>query len=269
MRVFEESLSKDIVHINSIDEIARDKNNIIFLGNSLTRHGIDKNQIRKLFSNRMHVGYIYPDDTSIIEWYYIFKSYFIDNNNVPDNIVICFAIDQLKSSDIEFEEIQRISKYVPLNRSGFVIDRENLSLAETIDFYLCKSLNIYANRERLSKRVLNILPKYRQLIRSINNNIPNQKIEREDSDYSHFTDMIQLADSVGCNILFCAMPIPKNYSINDEIISTLKMSKYCKLYDFRDSNIFSDIHFLDGYHLNEFGATIFTTHLIDSLQMAN
>ena len=30
-----------------------------------------------------------------------------------------------------------------------------------------------------------------------------------------------------------------------------------------------DIHFLDGYHLNEFGATIFTTHLIDSLQMAN
>ena len=59
------------------------------------------------------------------------------------------------------------------------------------------------------------------------------------------------------------------YSIKDEIISTIKMSKYCKLYDFRDSNISSDFHFLDGYHLNESGASIFTINLIDNLQLAN
>ena len=88
MCLFEESLSKDIAHINSIDEIAGSRNDIIFLGNSLTRHGIDKNQIRKSLSNSSHIGYIYPDDTSIIEWYYIFKSYFVDKNNVPNDIVI-------------------------------------------------------------------------------------------------------------------------------------------------------------------------------------
>ena len=123
MCLFEESLSNDIAHINSIDEIAGSRNDIIFLGNSLTRHGIDKNQIRKSLSNNSHIGYIYPDDTSIIEWYYIFKSYFVDKNNVPNDIVILFATDQLRSSEIEFEEIQRISKYVPLFRSGFVLNR--------------------------------------------------------------------------------------------------------------------------------------------------
>ena len=66
MCLFEESLSNDIAHINSIDEIAGSRNDIIFLGNSLTRHGIDKNQIRKSLSNNSHIGYIYPDDTSIL-----------------------------------------------------------------------------------------------------------------------------------------------------------------------------------------------------------
>ena len=269
MCLFEESLSKDIAHINSINEIAEDRNDIIFLGNSLTRHGIDKNQIRKSLSNSSHIGYIYPDDTSIIEWYYIFKSYFVDKNNVPNDIVILFANDQLRSSEIEFEEIQRISKYVPLFRSGFVLNREDLSLSEVIDFYLCKAFSTYANRERLSKRVLDLLPKYRQLIRSINNNLPSQQKAIEDADYSHFSDIIQLADSVGCKIWFCAMPVQKRYMIKDEIISIIMNSKYSRLYDLRDPDKYGDIHFLDGYHLNQYGSTIFTTNIIDNLQLAN
>ena len=269
MCMFEESLSKDIAHINSIDEIAGDRNSIIFLGNSLTRHGIDKNQISNSLFNSSNIGYIYPDDTSIIEWYYIFKSYFLDKNNLPNNIVIPFAIDHLESSEIEFEEIQRISKYVPLLRSGFVLNREDLSLSEVIDFYLCKALSIYANRERISKRILDLLPKYRQLIRSLNNNIPNQQKALEDANYSHLSDIIQLADSAGCKIWFFAMPVQKSYMIKDEIISIIKKSKYSRLYDLRNYDKYGDIHFLDGYHLNHYGATIFTKDLIGNLRLAN
>ena len=49
---------------------------------------------RKSLSNRMHVGYIYPDDTSIIEWYYIFRSYFIDNNNDIEDFLDIFYSDE-------------------------------------------------------------------------------------------------------------------------------------------------------------------------------
>ena len=46
-------------------------------------------------------------------------------------------------------------------------------------------------------------------------------------------------------------------------------SKYSRLYDLRDPDKYGDIHFLDGYHLNQYGSTIFTTNLIDNLQLAN
>ena len=57
--------------------------------------------------------------------------------------------------------------------------------------------------------------------------------------------------------------------IKDEIISIIKKSKYSRLYDLRDPNKYGDIHFFDGYHLNQYGSTIFTTNLIDNLQLAN
>ena len=63
-----------------------------------------------------------------------------------------------------------------------------------------------------------------------------------------------------------AGPIERSYRLLPQIIQP---RKYCKLYDLRDSNISSDIHFLDGYHLNESGASIFTINLIDNLQLAN
>ena len=148
-------------------------------------------------------------------------------------------------------------------------DRKCLSLSDGIDFYLCKALSIYANRGKISKRVLDLLPKYRQLTRSLNNNIPYQQKALEDANYSHLSDIIQLADSVGCKIWFCAMPVQKSYVIKDEIISIIKKSKYSRLYDLRNYDKYGDIHFLDGYHLNQYGATIFTTDLIENLRLAN
>ena len=113
------------------------------IGNSLTREGIDSQLIKRGIDNRKTskkaIGYIYPDDTSIIEWYYIFTSYYAQLKIYPKYIFVIFAEDQLVSREIQFEEIQRISKYTQFKSLFDVIRNEGLSLSQSIDLYLSKN----------------------------------------------------------------------------------------------------------------------------------
>ena len=98
-------------------QFIKQNTDILIIGNSLTREGINESILKEmLIPNQIEIGkvsIIYLDDTSIIEWYYIFKSYFYDNGNYPRKLILNFALDQLSSQELEFEELSRISSYVP------------------------------------------------------------------------------------------------------------------------------------------------------------
>ena len=270
LALFENSISIDISHTNSIKTIISKKNDIIIIGNSLTREGINKDYFREklitVTNSDLKIGYIYPDDTSIIEWYYILKSSFDEYQNTPNHLMINFAKDQLRTPIIEFEEIQRIANYLRFDQLKYFIIKEDFSFSEIIDVYLSKTFRIFRHKERIAKRVLDIIPGYRQTIRKLNQSIkPNSELGLN-LPYKHLIDITKLVDSLGINTTFFAMPLPNEYQINERVKSIINQSAQCNLINMQDDSLYIDKYFDDGYHLNHKGSNIFTKYLVKEIK---
>ena len=267
---YEDELSKDLAHINSFESISSNNNNILVIGNSLTREGIDGQLIKHSIDDRIisnkEIGYIYPDDTSIIEWYYILTSYHAQSRIYPINIFVIFAKDQLVSAKMQFEEIQRISRYVEFQDLFNIIINERLSLSQSIDLYLSKVFRFYSNKERINKRILDIMPNYRTTFRKLNQKLKPKEIKKEDEkNYYHLNRLISLIDSLKIQTKFIAIPIFKSYNIDPKLKRIINNSKYCELVNFQNIKKFTENDFLDGYHLNQNGARKFTDEFLEYL----
>lgn len=267
---YEDKLSKDLAHINSFERISSNNNNILVIGNSLTREGIDSQLIKRGIDNRKTskkaIGYIYPDDTSIIEWYYIFTSYYTQLKIYPKYIFVIFAEDQLVSREIQFEEIQRISKYTQFKSLFDVIRNEGLSLSQSIDLYLSKIFRFYSNRERINKRILDIIPNYRTTFRKLNYELKPKKIKTEDKkEYYHLNRLISLINVLKIQTKFIAIPISKSYDIDQRLSRIINNSQYCELVNFQNTKKFTENDFFDGYHLNQDGAIKFSNQFLEYL----
>ena len=243
---------------------------MIIIGNSLTRNGINETMLEKnLKTNETKykkAGIIYLDDTSIIEWYYVFKSYFYENGILPKKLIINFALNQLSTPELEFEELSRISSYVPFKQLYKTCKQENLDSSQILDIYLTKIFRIFSHRQRISKRVLDLLPNYRSAIRKLNNyNKHEKKYFKDNPDYKHLNKIIEMVEIAGIELTFCAMPLPENYTIDKKIISIIKGSDNCTIIGFNTDNYFTDFHFDDGYHLNLQGAQLFTESFAEIL----
>ncbi|MBG66149.1 MAG: hypothetical protein CMP73_05785 [Flavobacteriales bacterium] len=266
----EDFLSKDIQHLKSIDNITKENNEMIIIGNSLTRKGINETLlIKNLKTNKTNykkAGIIYLDDTSIIEWYYVFKSYFYENDIIPKKLIINFALNQLRTPELEFEELSRIASYVPIKKLYATCEQETLNFSQKIDLYLAKFFRIFCHRERISKRVLDLIPNYRSTIRKLNvYNKPKKKYFKNNHDYRHLDKIIEMVEIAGIELIFCAMPLPESYTIDKKIISIIKGSDNCTIIGFNEDNYFTDYHFVDGYHLNPEGAQLFTESFADMI----
>src|SRR6185503_9022215 len=86
-------LSGDVVHLSKLPEIAQSireatGGKILFLGNSLTREGVSLPVIREQFAGGPLGGVtwqkVHPDDTNIIDWYYLYKNSFVRTGSAPD-----------------------------------------------------------------------------------------------------------------------------------------------------------------------------------------
>jgi len=265
--IYEDSLSKDIAHINSVHKSIPEKD-IIIIGNSLTREGVDKaivnRHVSKLNLKGIEIGYLYPDDTSIIEWYYIVKSLINKKESSPKSVIINFASNHLATENFEFEEIQRISYWIPFEQLYSVALDEQFTFSEIFQLYMSKWFRLYRYKERLGKRVLDILPYYRATMRTLNKTIQKYDSNQQShSRYKHLNQLVELSTAKNIEIIFCAMPLPTKYELSDKVLSIISESKLCRLYDLQNMGEYSKSDFKDSYHLNKFGAAKFTIQYIN------
>src|SRR5690606_4250107 len=84
VRVIEPRLSLDIRHIQAIPDIVSDVHesagpSVVFFGNSLTRAGVDLGVMASGLApagvERGGVAAVYPDDTTILDWIYVYEHY--------------------------------------------------------------------------------------------------------------------------------------------------------------------------------------------------
>jgi hypothetical protein len=266
--VFEENLSLDVLHINSFIENKNSTYDAIILGNSLTREGIDtlllSTNLTSKIGNDRKIAYVYPDDTSIIEWFYFIKYQLLSNQDLPKRIFINFASNQLVSERCEFEEIQRISTYAPFSELRSITLDEEFTLSESLDLFLSKLFRTYLHRERIAKRTLDVFPHYRSTIRKMNDSDYKLSVEtKKHYSYKHLSKVIELADKSGVELIFCAFPLPYEYPIVEDVKSIISNSNLCRIVNLQDSGMFTNHDFSDGYHLNKVGAKKLTMKLIN------
>ena len=104
MRAAGDRLSIDIAHIRSADEIAdrvgAASQSVLFLGNSLTRDGVDVPLATEHLGGAFTVEAYHPDGSSVNEWSYAYRKYFIESGKAPDYLIVGAGRSHLFDSEL-------------------------------------------------------------------------------------------------------------------------------------------------------------------------
>lgn len=276
IRSLETFLSNDLRNIRQIPTVAKNlsdrrKLRILFVGNSLTRHGVNAAVVEKELDaqaeNALHVERVYPDDTNIAEWYYLFKHYFVDAGSLPDVLIVGFANSQLHD-DQPIHRTRLAHYFTGLRDVPEVFAEDVPDVDGRVEFLLSGLLSSYANRDRVGLRLLaGVIPYYRDSTRTINQTLEigkGQKDEAADPTFHRLERLLRLAEGRGVKVVLVAMPQPNVYSLSPQIERAVNAANSI----FIDARVIEGLgreHYLDEMHLNRGGSTLFSRFLAQHL----
>ncbi len=283
MRSVEESLSLDVRHIREIPAIAekmtkRPGTRVLFMGNSLTRCGIDE----KVFTHEtkasglhpLSLATVYPDASSILIWHYVLKNFFINSEKKPDVLVINFAVKHLQDGQ-PFNVPAMGSFYTGLRDTPEVFAKDISNFGDRTEFLLSSGLCSFANRARVSPRVLDfVAPHYRTSMERINMTIAVKALREKESaapTYQRLSRLLQMAADHKIHVIIVAMPVSTDYLMDPQVKTTVEKAGMTFL-DARVVDGLSPKLFPDGYHMGPEAAAIYSKHLahllLESLRTA-
>jgi Na+-translocating ferredoxin:NAD+ oxidoreductase RnfA subunit len=257
---------KQIYEIPSIaTELAKKNNAILFLGNSLLGNALDLTEFDKQANLNMSSYKVVPDGTSLWDWSCIIKNNFINKEQLPKVVVIGYAWEQVKP--------------VPSRLGGFfcsIRDLPNLtslgmnSSSDVLDFLFSKVFRLYAMRETLRKRILDILiPDYRVQTQNINTernqNKPLKYKKNIPENYQLLNAYLKMLVTNNIKPVIVAMPVMQHYELDKEFFKAVTHNGGIVL-DYRELDGIENSMFRDPIHLNEQGNKVFTYHLAADLK---
>lgn len=267
----EPRLSLDVQHIRMIPAIVRDiettqRPSVLFIGNSLTRHGIVPGLIRSAWSQhdlpRAKLSLIYPDSTTLSDWFYLYRRFVEPARSRPRVIVICFASNQL--ADSEPVQPERLgSQFAGLPFAAEAFSHDVLSLSDRVRYLLGAVSRVWADRERVQTRVLALIPGYEALAQALNQAAGARQAapsSGEPARYARLARFIARVKQDGTDIVFVATPLPRRFPLPEALRRTIRDGG-AELIDLQGTEPADPVDFLDGYHLSPVGAERFSLAL--------
>ncbi len=266
-------LSKDISHLRSFDRIAgelaagpEDDLRILFLGNSLSRYGVNQDLFVELVGQDtgqpLRAAKVNPDNTALADWYYAYQSYFDKPGRVPDVVVIGFEGGHLR--DAPSHHPDRLAYYYCRGRQPAELGQFDLkTFEERAYFTLCGLSAAFANRDRIQRRVLDmVIPSYRSGMDELNLRMAadaEQNVEREPS-YERLLKFVAMAEQDRVQIILAAMPVPEHYEFDQALLDVVH-STSAELIDCREVPGIEMGMFFDGLHMDEDASRLYTAAL--------
>ncbi|MEZ5354634.1 MAG: hypothetical protein R2762_18530 [Bryobacteraceae bacterium] len=276
LRSREASLSLDIQHIRRIPAIVNELQasgspNVLFLGNSLTRHGVQADTVaeslRTAGAEPTHVYEIYPDDTTLTDWHYLYRRYLVERGVHPDVLVVGFVLAQME--DTQALHAERVGRYFSdLSAAPEMFREDFVSAGDRVGFLLARVSSLYANRERLRDRALHaLIPGYAQTAQEVNfsaKRAAEAKAVRlgpkPAPTYKKLRRFLRMTQESGARTVVVAMPQPEPYEVSPGMVSAVE-STGARFLDMRSLPGISDEDYLDGFHLAPTGARVYSEHL--------
>lgn len=281
VRAIEERLSVDVEHIHQVARIAGDladereasgARTVMFLGNSLTRRGLDvgvlESELGTFGLENVAVAAVYPDDTSVLDWLYLYESE-IAPAGVPDVVVVGFGIWHLEDRVPSRAQTYRLGRHFTAWSLLPDLFRDDVTvLADRANVLLAKVSATFANRERIARRVLSFLPHYQESARVINE---QQRVDVGSRDaaaprsYDRLARFIRSVEDSGAELVLVAMPILEEFPFDPQIEEVARTNG-ATLVDARDVPGLGAEHFEDLIHLDPHtGALLYSEHVAELL----
>jgi hypothetical protein len=271
MRFAAARLSLDLQHIAGIPGVAeairRDSSRtVLFLGNSLTRRGLDLRVIGPTLGKGIHAYAVYPDDTTILDWHYTLERFFVDAGAAPDVVVVGYASFHLDDSAPCHPE--RIAQYAGLRYAGELFANDLRSTGARANYLLSSVSMAFAEGGRLRLMVLDhLIPGYRAAAQWLNSAALGELERNTGSSLERLKRFLALCRAARIAPVFVAMPVPGSYPLDPRIPATIAAGGG-RLIDLRETPGIDDSCYLDGHHLNPRGAVLYSTALAPRLHAA-
>ncbi len=273
IRIGGESLSKDIAHLRSFPRIAQEMAEfdadqgvrILFLGNSLTRHGVDQNAFAEVAEQDFGIAVqsvkMNPDNTDLADWFYAYRTFFSKPGINPDVLIIGFEGVHLR--DAPSRHPDRLAQYYCTWSDWPDLCKYDLKTFEDrIYFILCRFSAAFGNRDRIQKRVLDkLIPDYRTGMDELNQRRnQNNKKKQVVAEYEKLKELISIADQQGTKIILAAMPVPEEYEFDPGFLEVVNSSSAI-LIDCRKVEEITLPMFFDGLHMDKQAAKLYSSEL--------
>lgn len=271
IRFSEPWLSLDVKHIQQIPAISQSLvagkgERILFIGNSQVRAGIDPSVIEQELKARgvapVHIERVFPDATSLPDWYRAFKHYFIGPARLPEVLVLCFSDIALQDNgDINPTRLGHY--YSSAGEIPEILNQDVREFESRAELVLASLSFSFANRIRVRTRALNlIVPNYPDTAQRINRDMKSEKHAgaNPQTSYTRLSRLIALAKEQGVRVIVVAMPQQKMYSLDPQIRATVEGMGMSFL-DCRKVDGIGPTSFADEIHLAGAGALTYSRFL--------
>ncbi len=276
MVTFENRLSNDVSHLKSFEIIAASlcdeqssATTVLFLGNSMTRHGFDEeaflNAVRQSDHGEMKATRISPDNTALAEWYYIYENIFTDKDRTPDLMVIGFGDGHL--IDHPSRHPNRLARYYFVRNHWDELTADDISSFEQqCEFVLAENSAAFANRDRIQRRLFSsIIPEYQTGMPEINDRLGQMISHIEQTPtYHRLHKLLSLAQKNGTRIVFVAMPTVDEYEVTSALLDIFA-AEDVSFIDARNVTGIEPEMIPDGIHMNADAAGIYSKFLARAL----
>lgn len=276
MRVLQPKLSRDVAELlrmpQTADELrAHTGHKVLLLGNSLTRCSIDKellvDGLRAQGRVDPKVFTFVPDGTSMTNWDYGLRRYFLHTGAVPDELLL--GIGRLHLGDVG-GDASRLARFFVDDKDFSRAWREDLSSwEEKCEFLISRFSVLHSSRQRVKPHVfMRLIPHYFEVEQSINNQLATAQARSGDGviaaqTYRHLTSLLDSCQVAHLQTRVISIPLPEPYDVADEAVRLIH-NKGAKWLPVSNTPGLTQANFPDGYHLDPDGARVFTLRLLEA-----
>lgn len=266
----ESKLSLDLVHASQIPAIAEAfvhqrpaeewTTPTLFIGNSLIREGIDPDVFEA------EIFKINPDDTSVVEWRFLFSQ--VADQGVPANhrLVIGYAQNQL--TDGAIVRPRRLgSQYLNATNFATIWSQDVTGFGERCELLLSYVSASVANAERIRTRVLAMsIPQYEQSAQRLNQAVVSfaDDLAKPAPTYKRLKQIIDVANDQSIDLTIVAIPVGESFELEPGLLECLATAGIDHV-DARNVSGIKPESFPDGYHMDTKAAKLFSAHVRDRL----
>jgi len=281
-RIAASGLDYDRAHIAEFPEIsdrldASPAPRILFLGNSLMRHGVVLDEVRaelaRLGIEKCTVERVVPVGTDVTDWIYIYKRFFSNPGRTPDIVVIGFV----RHHTVDLKPPKRLRRlgrhFLDLADAPDCFARDVPNFDDRAALLLSRYWATFGDQLIYRERVLSsVLPGFKASEKRLNRILSRRKEalaarSGRDAPAPTFERMRRLAEmfkETGAHGIFAAMPLPHIWEPYPQVERTIEDAGMTYI-DARKIDGVGPDDFPDGYHMGEKAKVIYSRFIAAEL----